>query len=482
MAKAVKTIILLFWFTMLGLLIHRSYLQPTSVIALGLITEEGVKTGDEWFGIYQQHRKIGYANTRMSVEGDAYHIYEQSEMHVLALGKVQKIQTEIHAYTSKNFLLKYFDFSLRSGLSSMDIKGAVVKNQLVLDIITAGETRKEKFPLKEPVYLTPNIRPAMTLMGLDTGKQFRFPLFNPATMSTDTMVISVESKETIKVGDAEQTVYKLKQEFQGIEAYAWVNQDGETLKEETPLGYSLLKETMAEAKKLDKEGPAVDIVSLVKIPSTDIPNSGEVKYLKARLAHASLAGFEIDGGRQTLADGIVEITAAGGSGTYPLPYPGHDHAVDLQPTTLIQSDDPAIRAEAKKIFRSIRDARDAARELNAWTYSSLVKQPVISIPSAVEVLKQRTGDCNEHTTLYTALARAAGIPTRMAAGIVYMKNGFYYHAWPEVWLNEWIAVDPTFNQFPADATHIRFITGDLGKQAEIMRLVGKLKVEVLEYR
>jgi hypothetical protein len=42
-------------------------------------------------------------------------------------------------------------------------------------------------------------------------------------------------------------------------------------------------------------------------------------------------------------------------------------------------------------------------------------------------------------------------------------------------------VDPTFNQFPADATHIRFTTGNLDRQSDIIRLVGKLKVEVLEY-
>jgi transglutaminase-like putative cysteine protease len=129
------------------------------------------------------------------------------------------------------------------------------------------------------------------------------------------------------------------------------------------------------------------------------------------------------------------------------------------------------------------DAREAARLLNRWTYEALEKKPVVSIPSAVEVLKQRVGDCNEHTTLFTALARAAGIPTRMAAGIVFLREGFYYHAWPEVWLGDaWTAVDPTFNQFPADATHIRFVTGNIDRQADILKLVGKLRVDVLEYR
>jgi transglutaminase-like putative cysteine protease len=154
----------------------------------------------------------------------------------------------------------------------------------------------------------------------------------------------------------------------------------------------------------------------------------------------------------------------------------------LLPNALIQSDDKRILDQASKILSGEKNAREAAKKLNDWVYAAIAKKPVVSIPSALEVLNQREGDCNEHTALYTALARASGLPTRMAAGIVYMENGFYYHAWPEVWVGHWMPVDPTFNQFPADATHIRFITGNLDRQSDIIKLVGKLKVEVLEYK
>ena len=113
MAKFIKTSILLFWFVMMGLLLYRTYLRPTTVIALGAITEEGVRTGEEWFGIYQQGRKIGYAHTNITLEGDAYHLVEESEMDILALERVQRIKTVMNSYAAKNFLLKYFDFSLR---------------------------------------------------------------------------------------------------------------------------------------------------------------------------------------------------------------------------------------------------------------------------------------------------------------------------------------------------------------------------------
>ena len=492
--KLINITILAFWLVMLGLLIERAYLRPTAVIALDVITEEGVRTGDEWFGIYQHGRNIGYAHTSVAREADAYHIKEESEIDILVLGSVQRVKTVINGYGTKNFLLKYFDFTMTSDMTSMDIKGAVVGKQLVLDIMTGGRTRKERVPLSEPPYITSFIKPALLLRGLEQGGKYRFPVFNPATMSTEDSSITIESKERIKVGDRHRTVYKLRETYQGMEAVSWITQDGETIKEESPLGFVLLKETMTEALKRDKKGPAVDVIALTRISSDPIKNSAQTKYLKARLQGVVLKGFQLDGDRQTLTGDVVEITretrdarllrpsTPDSKDSYRLPYSERELGEYLQPTAFIQSDDKRIKDQAAKVLAGEKDAREAAKKLNAWVYGSIQKKPVVSIPSALEVLSQRVGDCNEHTTLYTALARAAGIPTRMAAGIVYMESGFYYHAWPEVWLGAWTAIDPTFNQFPADATHIRFIIGNLDRQSEILRLVGKLKMEVLEYK
>src|SRR5208283_4186428 len=154
--KIINTVILVFWLVMLGILIERIYLRPATVIALDVIAEEGVRTGDEWFGIYQQDRKIGYANTRIVSEEETYHLYEESQLYILVLGSVQRVKTVINSYTTKNFLLKYFYFSMESESSSMKIKGAVVGKRLVLDIETGGQTRTERILLKEPPYLSPN--------------------------------------------------------------------------------------------------------------------------------------------------------------------------------------------------------------------------------------------------------------------------------------------------------------------------------------
>jgi len=84
------------------------------------------------------------------------------------------------------------------------------------------------------------------------------------------------------------------------------------------------------------------------------------------------------------------------------------------------------------------------------------------------------------------MARALGLPARIAVGMVYVHGAFYYHAWPEVYLDAgrgrglWLPVDPTLNQFPADATHLRLARGGLDKQAAILPLIGRLKMTVLD--
>jgi transglutaminase-like putative cysteine protease len=166
--------------------------------------------------------------------------------------------------------------------------------------------------------------------------------------------------------------------------------------------------------------------------------------------------------------------------SYRLPWTGGgDAARELETTPLIQADDPRIRAAARRIAAGETDPARVARRLNDWVHGALRKEVTLSVPSAVQVLEAGQGDCNEHTVLYVALARALGLPARTAVGLVHIRGSFYYHAWPEVWLGDWVAVDPTLGQYPADASHLRFLTGGLARQVELVRLIGRLRLEVL---
>ena len=154
----------------------------------------------------------------------------------------------------------------------------------------------------------------------------------------------------------------------------------------------------------------------------------------------------------------------------------------LEPEFNIESRDKEILDAARRIAGDERDPVSVAKKLLQWVYRNVEKKPVLSIPSALEVLRTRAGDCNEHATLLTALLRAAEIPARLSIGLVYTRDKFYYHAWTEAYLGEWISMDATLNQMPADASHIKLLEGNLDKQVEIAAWIGEIKLQIVDYR
>src|SRR5262249_23005851 len=115
-----------------------------------------------------------------------------------------------------------------------------------------------------------------------------------------------------------------------------------------------------------------------------------------------------------------------------------------------------------------------------WVHDALDKVPSVTVPSARDVLAARRGDCNEHAVLLAALARAARIPARVVAGTVYMNDGFYYHAWTELWLGRWVTADGVLGQLPADATHVKLVEGGPERHVALAGVVDRLAFEVEE--
>ncbi|MBM4037757.1 MAG: transglutaminase domain-containing protein [Planctomycetes bacterium] len=165
-----------------------------------------------------------------------------------------------------------------------------------------------------------------------------------------------------------------------------------------------------------------------------------------------------------------------------LPVDREKFAEELSPSPFAQSDQLEIRALAAEIVGSERNLLAAASRINAWVYKNIRKVNSAALSNAAEVLKTREGDCLEHTVLFVALARAAGIPARKVAGVTALKGGegLYYHAWPEVWVGDWLAMDPTLDQDLADATHVKFCRGGVESFFRIVSIFGRLRAKPLD--
>lgn len=154
----------------------------------------------------------------------------------------------------------------------------------------------------------------------------------------------------------------------------------------------------------------------------------------------------------------------------------------LRPTLAVESQAPEIVALTKRTLGKTTDAFSAVEKLSTFVYRFLKKSYGVSSDRATRVLELREGDCTEHALLFTAMARAAGIPARRVNGLVYMDTtdgipSLYWHEWVEAFVGEWIPVDPTFGQSVADAGHLAF---GIEGQNDVAALFGQLRIKVVQ--
>ena len=325
--------------------------------------------------------------------------------------------------------------------------------------------------------------------GLKPGTVHHWMVFDPATLQNAPFVARVGSRGLANTGFRRRPVpaFEVTMEFAGLKTTSWVTDTGEVVREESPLGLITIRETpeMARAMTVASRGRTdlVDAAAIVPRSRERIGEPRDVQRARLQLRGVDLSGLEIDGLNQRFGGSIVEL-----QDPRQLQPTAADTAASsfLQSEPFIESDDPQILAEAMKAVEKAETPRARAERLVRHVNALLEKKPTVSLPSAREVLRTRVGDCNEHTVLYVALARASGIPARISVGLAFSRGAFYYHAWPEVYLDEgrgrglWLPVDPTFNQFPADALHLRLARGGLAEHARILPLIGKLEIAVLD--
>lgn len=157
-----------------------------------------------------------------------------------------------------------------------------------------------------------------------------------------------------------------------------------------------------------------------------------------------------------------------------------DFVRELQVAPGMEVDDPTIAALARQLRKREGDPVTITKRLVAWVADSIHLESTLSPPSAVAALRSRAGDAEHHTTLFVALARASGVPSRAVTGLLVRDSAFVTHAWAEVWLGQqWLPVDPSSGLFPADGGRVRLTVGGIGARRELDRVVARAEIRVL---
>ena len=472
--------------------------------------------GKDWYGLYMMGQKLGYAATdlgRTEFHGEkGYKLNIQTHCEIAMFGvkaNLDNDETRIYGADGKLRRLEFtmsqpmgapvrFTGEVDSGKFRLAKKIADQEQVVLVEI--PNETLRDA--LEEAAMIHEN-----TKVGDSHESEVYQPLLDEKqTLHARSVVTAVEQTMyngvPTRVFRVETTIVPL-----GITTVAKVSAGGETL-EENFGGLTMRLEDEALAKDIKY---AVDmVVSSAILTRRRIENPHTVTEMTARIGGIADENLIINDARQSYSavqtaaeeqesrassqettvqspkSWLLTVRKDNLDGVQPasVPMKPEEFGSALRPSVLVQSADTKIVQLARSIVGDEKNAFETTKKLNEWVYRNLKKDFTASLSNALDTLKQKSGDCTEHSVLLVALARAVGLPAREVAGVVYSDEGggFFFHQWAEVYVGTWIATDPTFGQPIADATHIKLTEGDILKQMRIIGAIGRLKIEVVDYK
>ena len=447
--------------------------------------------GENWYGMYMNGAKIGYSVSNVTVRDDGrIEATEDSAFKINMAGIKQNISFESLRIYGKDGALNEIISSSEDISGTNKFHGIVKGDTLTLTTTVGGKSTTKTFPKPSETLQDMEMIITMLTDNPTIGDTASFAYFDPMYAKEITGTITLLAEEE-KVFDGVLTkVYKTKSIFPDldIESTGYMAQDGTTLEENLFSGSITMR---LEPKEIAQDVTYANdtIVSNAAIVKKPIKKARTREELTLHITGPFTDNLLLTDANQSFTkkdDGYIftgKKLSLDGVDAPDVPITEASVAQWIKATTFVQSDDPKLIAQAKKIIGDKKDSAEISEALSNWVYKNMDATFSARLSNSLEVLDSMEGDCTEHSMLFIGLARAAGLPAREVAGLIYApgpKPGFYFHQWAKVWVGQWIEVDPTFNQPIADATHIRLVEGDLFEQAKLLPVIGKLKIQVVE--
>ena len=397
------------------------------------------------------------------------------------------------------------EFSARESIAIVEFEGRVAK----LQTTTAGRTQTTERTMAEDL-LGPFALECMILgKAGEPGAEIEATIWSPDVGQAADVYVKVVGRERIEVGpgDARELLrVEIEIEAMGLRTTTWYDGAGRDVMSEGDIAGLKIRtrqvsEAEADALRLGDGGATPDVFapSMVKEPYfLPAPRRVERAVVLVRSRQDGAADTIVQDDRQrrlgVRADGgvLIELRTTtpppGLGGVRPLVDPSSELRAALAPNSAIQCDAPEIVRLMRIAVGEERDAWRAAQAIERWVGENVTdKNFDVGFASALEVAEDRSGDCSEHAVLLAAMCRAAGIPSRVVMGLLYIGGIWGGHAWNEVWIDgRWYALDGTLAMGRADALHLTMAKmtledGNAGSEfAALATGLGKFDLEVLE--
>jgi len=450
--------------------------------------------GESWYGVYMQGGKAGYGFTtfeKTNYPVDGWKLSERLTLVVSAMGITDTMEiVDERIFSSPNGEMYSSFMKIKSLGGTIEVKGVKEADEFLVMTSVGGQVTKSQFPYPTDYLDSLIYHQILALNGnSNIGDNYRLSIFEPTPPLTGkiNLELTVKSDEQYIFNGVPVDAYRFKIELldSRLNGEFIVDRDGNELLADMGSGVVIKLEPREQAIKLDSD---FDILS-----ASIIKTNREIKDLdKLDFAKFLLTGIKVEDLIQTSYQRLVS-SESGISLTITkpelhvnpiaLPLEFDEMLPFLKSEVYLQSNAPEIIELADKILNGEMNSFKAATLINQWVYENIEKRFTPDFSNALQTLQSGHGDCGEHSALAVTLCRASGIPARPVTGLVYWApgDGFGYHAWMEVYVGEWLPMDPSWGEDIANPTHIALTTGDIIDQAVILgKVMGKMGIEVLE--
>jgi hypothetical protein len=475
--------------------------------------DEGTVLADRWDATRINGTKAGYGHTviRKTTTPDGVRIETTTEgrMEFARMGTTLLIEQSSSTVEREDGSLVSIRTSTKMSGNETIVVITFDKGTATIATTNLGQTREAKVAVPEGTVGPYRSERLTAERGFAPGsshqiRQFVTDLGGPALATTK--VVGPE-----EVADAEGVKQKrvrldVSFDVMPIVASTWVTPEGDPVQSRVEMSgmvietFRTTKEGAQSAEAGEKKGAAeVFAPSLIAcrhlVPHPRLLDSA-LLHIKSKKADRPWVPVTDD--RQTVerteADGSILMRLArvvpppGATGKRPLANVPTDVAPFLVSTSMLQADDPLIKSSMEKAVGGETDAWRAAQAIEGWVYREVGEKSLdVAFASALEVCRDKKGDCTEHAVLAAALCRAAGIPSRVVLGLEYLTGILGGHAWTEVWIEgRWYAIDATLGVGWADPLHltlgrVALAEGTYGAEfASFMDSMSQIEVDVRE--
>lgn len=449
---------------------------------------------EHWAGIVFNGQKIGFSHLSITPGGapGRHEIRSETAFVLRFLGMDKRVNLKSVDIVGEDLQLVSFDYEYVIDGSPLQLAGERRGDALELSIGRGPAAQQQRLAAPGPVYPQAAVLLLPVLHGLALGREHRYPVFSGELQKLVEVQQRVAGYERSTLfGAREDPAFRVETTMAGYSVKTWLDAQGTPLLEIGLNGVLISgREDEARARaylvaaSLNKSEalldfalvrPAQPIADARRVHTMRVALSGSERELPSdSIQHCVREGAETLCTVRTVRTGLAARAHGAGS--------AQSAPRDLASSLPVPAHDPLIVATAREIAGTTRDAQQQVQRIVEWIGTHIRVSPA-DVWTALDVLRTREAECQGHAYLYAALARALGIPTRLANGIVYSEEfgGFLFHTWAESLVDgRWIAVDPTFGAVPADATHVKLVEGEtLAELVPLADWVGRLKLRVL---